>query len=58
MVGAIFLKQFVAEGVPWAHIDIAGTATTDEARPSAPRGATGFGVRLLVDYLKNEAESR
>lgn len=46
IVGGIFLKQFVDDGVPWAHLDIAGTATDDEER------ATGWGVRLLAEYLQ------
>jgi len=36
-----------APHLPWAHIDIAGTAWTTKDLPSAPKGATGFGVRLL-----------
>ncbi len=54
---AIFLKQF-AEGYPWAHLDIAGM--TFEERPNTPRrpphlqkGGTGFGVRLLVQFLRD-----
>ena len=50
IVGALFLQEFV-DGVPWAHLDIAGPAFTDKDLPHAPRGATGFGVRLLVRYL-------
>jgi leucyl aminopeptidase len=51
IIGGIFLKQFVSEDVPWAHIDIAGVADTDKDLPYCPKGATGFGVRLLLDYL-------
>lgn len=51
IVGAIFLKQFVNEGQAWAHLDIAGTAWTETREPYCPKGATGFGVRLLLDYL-------
>lgn len=47
IVGGMFLKEFVDKGIPWAHLDIAGTATTEDER-----AATGFGVRLLVDYLR------
>lgn len=49
--GAVFLKQFVESGTRWAHIDIAATGITDNDQPYCPTGATGFGVRLLVDYL-------
>jgi leucyl aminopeptidase len=59
VTGGIFLKQFVPDEVPWAHLDIAGTASTGDAiqkaLPYPPRGATGFGVRLVVDYLQNLA---
>jgi leucyl aminopeptidase len=51
--GGIFLKQFVESGVPWAHLDIAGTADSDKDLPYSPKGATGFGVRLLIDYLEH-----
>lgn len=46
-----FLKQFVGS-TRWAHLDIAGTAWSDKARPYSPKGATGVGVRLLIEYLK------
>lgn len=52
VTGGIFLKQFVSDEVPWAHLDIAGTADTDREAPYCPKGATGFGVRLLLDYLQ------
>jgi leucyl aminopeptidase len=54
---AMFLKQF-AEGYPWAHLDVAGM--TFEERPPTPKrpphlqkGGTGFGVRLLVQFLRD-----
>ncbi|MBJ6724584.1 leucyl aminopeptidase [Geomesophilobacter sediminis] len=50
-----FLKQFVGS-TPWAHLDIAGTAWTGKARPYAPKGATGVGVRLLIEYLRRGGE--
>ena len=53
IVGGIFLKQFVFPETPWAHLDIAGAATTDKDLPYSPKGATGFGIRLLVDYLEH-----
>ncbi len=53
VIGAVFLKQFVDPKIPWAHIDIAGVATTAEDQPYCPKGATGFGVRLLADYLES-----
>ena len=54
---AAFLKEFVGEKIPWAHLDIAGTARTDKALPYCPIGATGFGVRLLMDYLHRLGEA-
>jgi leucyl aminopeptidase len=60
-VSAMFLKQF-AEGSPWAHIDIAGMSF--EERPGTAKrpahlakGGTGFGVRLLVQFLRDWAAS-
>jgi leucyl aminopeptidase len=53
VIGGIFLKQFVSDDVPWAHIDIAGVADTEKDMPYCPKGATGFGVRLLLDYLNS-----
>ncbi len=48
-----FLSNFPPEGVPWAHIDIAGTELSNKARPYIPKGATGFGVRLFVELLRH-----
>ena len=53
-LAAIFLKQF-ARDLPWAHLDIAGTAWATAERPHQPRGATGFGVRLLLEWLSRRA---
>jgi leucyl aminopeptidase len=47
-----FLKQFVGS-TRWVHLDIAGTAWSDKVRPCAPKGASGVGVRLLIEYLRN-----
>jgi leucyl aminopeptidase len=49
IVAATFLHQFAGEG-PWAHVDMLGTALLDEDRGDAfGRGATGYGVRMLVE---------
>jgi leucyl aminopeptidase len=45
---ALFIKEFAGE-LPWVHIDIAGTAWAEEARPYQPKGATGVGVRTLAE---------
>ena len=47
VTAAQFLKRFVNEDVAWAHIDIAGTAWEYGSKPTCPKGATGYGVRLL-----------
>jgi leucyl aminopeptidase len=52
ITAGLFLEEFVA-GIPWAHIDIAGTARVDSDVTWRPRGPTGFGTRLLVDFLMN-----
>jgi len=49
---AVFLKNFV-EDIKWAHIDIAGTAWYSKPRGYRPKNATGFGVRLMIDVIKN-----
>ena len=48
ITGALFIKEFAAD-LPWAHLDIAGTAWAEEAKPHQPKGATGVGVRTLVE---------
>jgi len=49
LTAGIILREFVAEGIPWAHLDIAGPAFSDSDDAETTRGGTGFGVRLLVD---------
>lgn len=48
---AMFLKEFT--DYTWAHLDIAGMALSEKERPYIPKGGTGFGVRLLVQFLQN-----
>lgn len=55
ITAAAFLRNAI-ENTPWIHIDIAGVAWTQVAtkdKPYNPKGATGFGVRLILDYLQN-----
>jgi leucyl aminopeptidase len=54
VTAARFLLKFVKDA-PWAHVDIAGTAWTTEERPYLLKGATGYGVRLLVEWLRARA---
>jgi leucyl aminopeptidase len=48
ITAGMFLKEF-AGGVPWAHLDIAGTAWADEPKPYQPKGPTGVAVRTLIE---------
>ncbi len=52
ITAAMFLKEFVPNK-PWVHLDIAGTAWVDSDKPYNSRGATGVGVRLVLELLKN-----
>ncbi len=55
IIGGVFLSHFVNEGIKWAHLDIAGVARSEEEGPKKPyygKGATGFGIRLILQYLK------
>jgi len=57
ITAAQFLQRFVKEDVPWAHLDIAGTASVKKETAYAPAGATGWGVmalnRLIADQYEN-----
>ena len=50
ITAALFLQHF-REGLPWAHLDIAGSSRQDKPGPLGPKGATGVGVRTLLRYL-------
>ncbi len=52
ITAALFLNRF-AGTLPWVHLDIAGPAWSSSAKGYVPKGATGFGVRLLVSFVKN-----
>jgi leucyl aminopeptidase len=52
LTAAMFLKEFVGD-VPWAHLDIAGTAYLTEGKRYLPKHATGVGVRLILSLLEN-----
>src|SRR5690606_11353201 len=55
ITAARFLKEFVPEGVPWAHLDIAGTAYRDEVPPYLAKGATGVPTRLFIEWVRARA---
>ncbi len=50
MAAGYFLKEFTGK-TPWVHLDIAGTAWNEKEKPYIPKGATGVGVRLIIDFL-------
>lgn len=52
ITAACFLQRFIKEGVKWAHLDIAGVDKDDKGHPLTPKGATGFGVRVLNCLLR------
>ena len=56
ITAAAFLKEF-ADGISWAHLDIAGTAWGDEAKPYRAKGPTGVAVRTLLNLIERAARS-
>ncbi len=54
ITAALFLEEFFDSNIKWAHIDIAGTCWTDNNKGINPSGATGYGVRTLVQWIKNK----
>lgn len=58
ITAGLFLREFVGEGIPWAHIDIAGPAFAEDAPADGPKGGTGFGVRTLLAFLEARAAAQ
>ena len=56
VTAAQFLQRFIKDKTPWAHLDIAGMAFSKKAANLNPGGATGFGVRLLNNLVKENYE--
>jgi leucyl aminopeptidase len=56
ITAAAFIKEF-ADGLSWAHLDIAGTAWGDEAKPFRAKGPTGIAVRTLLNYVERAARA-
>jgi leucyl aminopeptidase len=52
---ALFLRNFVAKGVPWAHLDIAGPARNDTAYDEVPKGGSGVATRTLIAWIEGRA---
>jgi leucyl aminopeptidase len=53
----MFLRRFIGTH-RWVHLDIAGTAIMEEGTEYTPRGASGVGVRLLIDFLQTWRKPR
>ena len=58
ITAAQFLQRFVQKGCSWAHIDIAGVNWLDNGNKLSPKGATGYGVRLLNEFLIQNYEEK
>ena len=57
LTAGLFLKEFVGEGIPWAHLDIAGPAFNEEAPYGfTPKEGTGFGTATLVNFIQSYAK--
>jgi leucyl aminopeptidase len=56
ITAAQFIQRFIENGVKWAHVDMAGKAWSDKAAPTYEKGATGYGVRLLDQYVADVLE--
>jgi len=57
ITAAQFIQRFVENGVKWAHIDMAGKAWSDKPSATYDKGATGYGVRLLDEYVAEVLEA-
>jgi leucyl aminopeptidase len=53
ITAAAFLKRFAGDTIPWAHLDIAGTARSDKDYGWTTKGATGWGVMTLIEFLRH-----
>jgi leucyl aminopeptidase len=56
ITAAQFLQRFIESGTPWAHLDIAGMAWSDKPGATWEKGATGYGVRLLDRFVRDNLE--
>ena len=56
ITAAQFIRRFIENGVRWAHVDMAGKAWSDKPGTTYDKGATGFGVRLLDEYVADVLE--
>lgn len=58
ITAAAFLSKFITNDISWAHLDIAGTAFVDKERAYIPKGATGAGVRVVIQFLLDEIKNK
>ena len=58
ITAAQFLKRFIDKDTPWAHLDIAGMVWADKPGATWDKGATGYGVRLLDRYVRDNLEAK
>lgn len=58
ITAAQFIKRFIKDGMPWVHLDIAGTALLKSDSTLAPKGATGWGVMALNRLIRDQYESK
>jgi leucyl aminopeptidase len=56
IIGAVFLKQHVREGIPWAHLDIAGADWAESANELGPKGPTGVMTRTLINWVERRGQ--
>ncbi|MDN3644879.1 leucyl aminopeptidase [Pontixanthobacter aestiaquae] len=56
ITAAQFLQRFIMNDTPWAHCDIAGTVWSDKPGPTHGKGATGYGVRLIDNFVRENCE--
>jgi leucyl aminopeptidase len=55
-IGAAVVGTFIAEDLPWVHLDIAGVDWLDSRTPTTPKGHAGWGVRFMDELLRRESE--
>ena len=55
ITAALFLKEFVEDGTPWVHLDIAGTAYSETDLVAIPKGPTGVPVGTFVQFVRGRA---
>jgi leucyl aminopeptidase len=58
ITAALFLREFVGEGIPWAHLDIAGGAWSNDIDGELAKGGTGFGVRTILELARTFTKPR